>query len=192
MKYYQMILAIILFVLIGTCNALDQNSFADQPQNWQQPSGNPAQQYYSPGAMNQGQSYPPAQNYPPAGNVNQGFPQQYPQQGYPQQQYPQQSYPQQNYPQQARPQSGYPQQNYPPPNQVSIPGVNLAGLNPQQIDQISRTLSSEACTCGCNYNMLQCRIYDSSCPVSYARAQEVVNSFQSGGANRSSGYYQPR
>ncbi len=187
MKVYQLIMAVSLYVLNGNCSALDQNSFNDQPQRWQQQPGTPNQQYYPPSSANQGQPYPSAQNYPSPGNANQG----YRQQQYPQQNYPQQANPQQNYPQQAVPQ-GYPQQNYSAPsqNQITIPGVNLSGFNNQQIDQISRTLSSEACTCSCNYNMLQCRVYDSSCPVSYARAQEVVNSFRSGGTSRSSGYYQ--
>ncbi|KAG2484321.1 hypothetical protein HYH03_016863 [Edaphochlamys debaryana] len=94
-----------------------QQGYPQQPQQ-QQPAypqqgyAPPQPQAYAPQPPQQQQSYP-QQAY----GVQQGYPQQQPQQlqqGYPQQQaYPQQPYPQQPYPQQPYPQQGYPQQPYP-------------------------------------------------------------------------------
>jgi len=61
---------------------------------------------------------------------NQGYAQQYPQQGYPQQGYPQQPYPQPGY---AQPQPGYPQQSYPQPGfPQQQPSPQQPGYPPQQ------------------------------------------------------------
>lgn len=211
-KLYQSIALVFSLCLLPLPGwSQNQNSFNDQPQSWpeqnypaqQQPSnspypnnygqqppqeyygrpgnsGQPAQQQGYPQPGNPAQSgyssqpgYPPAQGYPPqSGYAN---PQAGSQPAYP----PPQSYPSQ----QALPQSGYPQgQTQPPP----IPGVDLSGLGPEQIGQAIATLSNEGCSCGCNYDMFHCRVYDSSCPVSLGRAQQLI--FTLRGSNPASGY----
>lgn len=78
-----------------------------------------------------------------------------------------------------------------PPNS-GIPGVDLSGLNQQQVEGIYARLQAENCSCGCGYNTLQCRIQDPSCTVSLNRAQQLVSSVRaSGGGGAPSGYQRP-
>ena len=55
-----------------------------------------------------------------------------------------------------------------------LPGVNLSRLNPQQKRAALHRFNAEACTCGCNFTLAQCRIYDRNCAVSKSRTQRIV------------------
>jgi len=55
-----------------------------------------------------------------------------------------------------------------------LPGVNLSKLTPQQKTAALHRLNAEFCTCGCEYTLAQCRIYDSACQKSKSAAAQIV------------------
>jgi cytochrome c biogenesis protein CcmG, thiol:disulfide interchange protein DsbE len=55
-----------------------------------------------------------------------------------------------------------------------LPGVNLSRLTPQQKQAALHRFNAEACTCGCNFTLAQCRIYDRNCAVSKSRTEKIV------------------
>jgi cytochrome c biogenesis protein CcmG, thiol:disulfide interchange protein DsbE len=55
-----------------------------------------------------------------------------------------------------------------------LPGVNLSRLTPQQKQVALHKFNAEGCTCGCNFTLAQCRIYDRNCPISKARTEKIV------------------
>ncbi len=60
-----------------------------------------------------------------------------------------------------------------------VPGVNLSKLTSIQKEQFKKQLESQPCTCGCNLNLLKCRIDDRSCEVSRKLAREQVRKLSS-------------
>jgi thiol-disulfide isomerase/thioredoxin len=65
---------------------------------------------------------------------------------------------------------------------TELPGVDLSKLTPAQRQQALRELNTTRCTCGCNLTLAQCRIVDTSCPVSVKLAQQIVDRIARGGA----------
>jgi thiol-disulfide isomerase/thioredoxin len=57
---------------------------------------------------------------------------------------------------------------------TALPGVEFAGLTPEQKKVALKRLNSEGCDCGCKLTLAQCRINDTSCPVSKRNAAQVV------------------
>jgi hypothetical protein len=55
-----------------------------------------------------------------------------------------------------------------------LPGVNLSRLGPQQKQAALHRFNAESCTCGCNFTLAQCRIYDRNCAVSKSRTEKIV------------------
>ncbi len=55
-----------------------------------------------------------------------------------------------------------------------LPGVDLSRLTPQQKQVALHKFNAEGCTCGCNFTLAQCRIYDRNCPISKARTEKIV------------------
>jgi thiol-disulfide isomerase/thioredoxin len=55
-----------------------------------------------------------------------------------------------------------------------LPGVDLASLTPAQKTVALHRMNEETCTCGCQYTLAQCRIYDSGCHVSRERTAKIV------------------
>ena len=55
-----------------------------------------------------------------------------------------------------------------------LPGVNLSRLTPEQKQTALHKFNAEACTCGCNFTLAQCRIYDRNCAISKARTEKIV------------------
>src|ERR1700730_15091870 len=49
-----------------------------------------------------------------------------------------------------------------------LPGVDLSQLTPEQKTVALHKFNAESCTCGCNFTLAQCRIYDRGCKVSQA------------------------
>jgi thiol-disulfide isomerase/thioredoxin len=60
-------------------------------------------------------------------------------------------------------------------NATELPGVKLDGLTPEQKKSVLRRLNTENCTCGCTLTLSECRINDTSCPVSIDLAAKVVS-----------------
>jgi thiol-disulfide isomerase/thioredoxin len=57
---------------------------------------------------------------------------------------------------------------------TALPGVEFAGLTPEQKKVALKRLNSEGCDCGCRLTLAQCRINDTSCPTSRKLAAQVV------------------
>ena len=55
-----------------------------------------------------------------------------------------------------------------------VPGVDVSKLSAAQLAEFKKKLSSEHCTCGCGYTVLQCREVDGSCPTSLKMAREAM------------------
>src|SRR5216684_4881198 len=55
-----------------------------------------------------------------------------------------------------------------------LPGVDLSRLTPEQRQAALHKFNAEGCTCGCNFTLAQCRIYDRNCPISKSRTEEIV------------------
>ena len=66
-------------------------------------------------------------------------------------------------------------------NATELPDVDLTGLSPEQKKQALRRLNSEDCVCGCKLTLAQCRVDDTTCPVSKAIAATVVKEVLDGG-----------
>jgi thiol-disulfide isomerase/thioredoxin len=65
---------------------------------------------------------------------------------------------------------------------TSLPGVDFAGLTPEQKKIALRRLNTETCDCGCNLTLAQCRLNDTSCPISKKLAAQVVKEIREGKA----------
>jgi thiol-disulfide isomerase/thioredoxin len=65
-------------------------------------------------------------------------------------------------------------------NATELPDVDLSGLTAVQKKEALHRLNAEGCTCGCMLTLAECRINDSSCPVSKGAAAEVVNQVRAG------------
>jgi thiol-disulfide isomerase/thioredoxin len=55
-----------------------------------------------------------------------------------------------------------------------LPGVDMTSLTPAQKTVALHRMNEETCTCGCQYTLAQCRIYDSACHVSRDRGVKIV------------------
>ena len=55
-----------------------------------------------------------------------------------------------------------------------LPGVDLSKLTPEQKQVALHRFNAETCTCGCQFTLAQCRIYDRNCAPSKARTAKIV------------------
>src|SRR5689334_7115119 len=65
-------------------------------------------------------------------------------------------------------------------NATELPDVDLSGLTAEQKREALHRLNAESCTCGCKLTLAECRINDSSCPISKPAANEVVQRVRAG------------
>ena len=65
---------------------------------------------------------------------------------------------------------------------TELPNVDFTGLNAEQKKAALKRMNSETCDCGCTLTLAQCRINDTSCPVSKKLAAQVVKEIASSGA----------
>jgi thiol-disulfide isomerase/thioredoxin len=66
-------------------------------------------------------------------------------------------------------------------NATELPGVDFAGLSPEQKKLALHRMNAESCTCGCKLTVSQCRVNDGECPTSRDLAAQIVREV-SGGA----------
>lgn len=59
-----------------------------------------------------------------------------------------------------------------------VPGIDLTKLNKTQLAAYKSALAGQNCDCGCNYNVLQCRVNDPSCEISRDRAKAELAKFE--------------
>jgi thiol-disulfide isomerase/thioredoxin len=57
---------------------------------------------------------------------------------------------------------------------TELPGVNLKTLNEEQKKVALKQMNARNCDCGCGLTIAQCRINDSSCPISLRLAKQIV------------------
>lgn len=57
---------------------------------------------------------------------------------------------------------------------TQLPGVDLSKLTPEQRTQAFHKFNAEACSCGCQYTLAQCRIWDRDCAVSKAATTKII------------------
>lgn len=57
---------------------------------------------------------------------------------------------------------------------TELPGVDLAKLSPDQKKAALKELNSRDCSCGCRMTLAECRINDSTCPISKEMAGKIV------------------
>jgi thiol-disulfide isomerase/thioredoxin len=65
-------------------------------------------------------------------------------------------------------------------NATELPDVDLSGLTAAQKKEALHRLNAEGCTCGCKLTLAECRINDSTCPVSKGAANDVVKRVRAG------------
>jgi thiol-disulfide isomerase/thioredoxin len=57
---------------------------------------------------------------------------------------------------------------------TELPGVDLSKLTPEQKTVALHKFNAEMCTCGCDYTLAQCRIYDRDCQISKAATAKII------------------
>jgi thiol-disulfide isomerase/thioredoxin len=65
-------------------------------------------------------------------------------------------------------------------NAQELPDVDLTGLTPEQKKVALKRMNAEDCDCGCRLTLAQCRINDTTCPISKKLAAEVVKQVRAG------------
>jgi thiol-disulfide isomerase/thioredoxin len=63
---------------------------------------------------------------------------------------------------------------------TELPGVDFKGLSADQKKAALKIMNSRGCTCGCKFTIAQCRINDSTCPISQKLAESIVNDVRAG------------
>jgi thiol-disulfide isomerase/thioredoxin len=57
---------------------------------------------------------------------------------------------------------------------TQLPGVDLSKLTREQRTVALHKFNAESCTCGCQYTLAQCRIWDRNCGVSKAATAKII------------------
>ncbi len=65
---------------------------------------------------------------------------------------------------------------------TKLPGVDLSSLSKVQQTAVLRALRTEACTCGCEMKIAECRMKDPGCPLSRRLADFTVQAASNGKA----------
>jgi thiol-disulfide isomerase/thioredoxin len=55
-----------------------------------------------------------------------------------------------------------------------LPGVDLSKLTPDQKTVALHRFNAESCTCGCQYTLAQCRVWDRNCQISKERTAKII------------------
>ena len=63
---------------------------------------------------------------------------------------------------------------------TELPGVDLSKLTPERKKVALKRMNTQICDCGCRLTIAQCRINDTSCPVSKVLAEKIVKEILAG------------
>ncbi len=63
---------------------------------------------------------------------------------------------------------------------TQLPGVDLSKLTAEQRTVALHKFNAEMCTCGCQYTLAQCRIWDRNCTVSKAATAKIIAALAAG------------
>ncbi|PYT90269.1 MAG: hypothetical protein DMG41_05865 [Acidobacteria bacterium] len=58
---------------------------------------------------------------------------------------------------------------------MQLPGVDLSKLTAEQRTVALHKFNAESCTCGCQYTLAQCRIWDRNCAVSKTATGQIID-----------------
>jgi hypothetical protein len=64
---------------------------------------------------------------------------------------------------------------------TELPDVDLSGLTHTQKVQALKLLNTKTCDCGCKLTVANCRVNDTTCPISKVTADKIVNDFRAAG-----------
>jgi thiol-disulfide isomerase/thioredoxin len=65
-----------------------------------------------------------------------------------------------------------------------LPGVDFSKLTAEQKQAALHRFNAEGCTCGCNFTLAQCRIYDRNCAISKSRTEKIVEEVRGGSKHK--------
>ena len=65
-------------------------------------------------------------------------------------------------------------------NATEFPDVDFSRLTEKQKEEARARLNAESCTCGCKMTLADCRVNDSTCPISKVLAAAVVDQLRAG------------
>src|SRR5690242_19968632 len=65
-------------------------------------------------------------------------------------------------------------------NALELPDVDFSRLTEKQKQEARRRLNTECCTCGCKLTLSDCRVNDSTCPISKVLAAKVIDEVRAG------------
>ena len=74
---------------------------------------------------------------------------------------------------------------------TEYPGVDLSKLNADQRKAAQRQLNENNCSCGCGLTVAQCLVNDTSCAISKAMAERVVQALLTGKPSLAPGVVKP-
>jgi hypothetical protein len=63
---------------------------------------------------------------------------------------------------------------------TELPYVDFTGLTAKQKKQVLDVLRAEACTCGCDMKLAECRVKDPKCSTSRPLAASVITAVRAG------------
>jgi thiol-disulfide isomerase/thioredoxin len=63
---------------------------------------------------------------------------------------------------------------------TQLPGVDLSKLTAEQRNVALHKFNAESCTCGCQYTLAQCRIWDRNCGVSKTATAKIIAALAGG------------
>ena len=63
---------------------------------------------------------------------------------------------------------------------TELPGVDFAGLTPEQKRAALKRMNAESCTCGCGLTIAECRVNDTECDISKDLAAKIVKEVKQG------------
>lgn len=66
-----------------------------------------------------------------------------------------------------------------------LPGIDLSGLDPAQIEGILAASQREGCPCGCGFTLAECRFKDPTCPRSEPILDEMIGRVRQRGGDGS-------
>ena len=66
-----------------------------------------------------------------------------------------------------------------------LPGIDLSGLDPAQVEAILAASKREGCPCGCGFTLAECRFKDPTCPRSGPILDEIIGRVRQRGGDAS-------
>lgn len=62
-----------------------------------------------------------------------------------------------------------------------LPGIDVAGLDPEQVQVLITRARNERCPCPCGFTLAECRHKDSTCPLSGPILDGIVKDYRNRG-----------